>query len=287
MKTGKKGGVFNGTKYTAGTFGLQAGMTAVAAIFLLPILIVLDYSFKTKKELYLNSPLALPQAPSWDNYKAAIDRLSMGTTFLNTIFYTVVSVAIMAVLSGAAAWAIARNKGRFFKFSYVYFIVGILLPYQALFLSIYIIGFSLHLTNTAYGVILMYVATGMSFGVFIMTSFMGTVPVELEESARLDGCSVYRIYWSIVMPLLKPAFATLVIMQAFQVWNDYLMASLFVSSARLKTLTVAMQGLFSQQATDYTTAMGAIVMTVLPIAALFMALQKYFIKGMTVGAVKG
>jgi len=113
------------------------------------------------------------------------------------------------------------------------------------------------------------------------------VPVELEESARLDGCSVYRIYWSIVIPLLKPAFATLVIMQAFQVWNDYLMASLFVSSARLKTLTVAMQGLFSQQATDYTTAMGAIVMTVLPIAALFMALQKYFIKGMTVGAVKG
>jgi raffinose/stachyose/melibiose transport system permease protein len=89
------------------------------------------------------------------------------------------------------------------------------------------------------------------------------------------------------MPLLKPAFATLVIMQAFQVWNDYLMASLFVSSAKLKTLTVAMQALFSQQATDYSTAMGAIVMAVLPITALFAALQKYFIKGMTVGAVKG
>jgi raffinose/stachyose/melibiose transport system permease protein len=287
VKTKKKGGSLAGSRYTIGTFGLQSTMTVVAGAFLLPVMIVLNYSFKSKKELYLNSPLALAQAPSWDNYKAAIDRLSMATTFLNTILYTVVSVAIMAVLSGAAAWAIARNKGRFFKFSYVYFIVGILLPYQALFLSIYIIGFTLHLTNTVYGVILMYVATGMSFGVFIMTSFIGTVPVELEESARLDGCSIYRIYWSIVMPLLKPAFATLVIMQAFQVWNDYLMASLFVSSAKLKTLTVAMQGLFSQQATDYTTAMGAIVMTVLPIAALFMALQKYFIKGMTVGAVKG
>lgn len=274
-------------RYTAGTFGLQALLTVVAALFLLPVLIVIDYSFKNKRELYLSSPLALPQAPSWDNYRSAIDRLSMGSTFLNTVLYTVVSVAIMAVLSGAAAWAIARNRGRFFKFSYIYFIVGILIPYQALFLSIYIIGFTLHLTNTAYGVILMYVATGMSFGVFIMTSFAGTVPVELEESARLDGCSIYRIYWSIVMPLLKPAFATLVILQAFQVWNDYLMASLFVSSARLKTLTVAMQALFSQQATDYTTAMGAIVMTVVPIAALFMVLQKYFIKGMTVGAVKG
>jgi len=133
----------------------------------------------------------------------------------------------------------------------------------------------------------MYVATGMSFGVFIMTSFMGTVPVELEESARMDGCSVYRTYWSIVIPLLKPAFATLVIMQAFQVWNDYLMASLYVSSAKLKTLTVAMQTLFSQQATDYSTAMAAIVIAVIPIALLFGALQKYFIKGMTVGAVKG
>jgi raffinose/stachyose/melibiose transport system permease protein len=273
--------------YTWGSFALQVLMTALAAVFILPVLIVINYSFKSKKELYLGSPLALPAAPGWDNYRSAIDRLSMATTFLNTLLYTLVSVAVMALLAGAAAWAIARNKGRFFRFSYIYFIVGILLPYQALFLSIYIIGYSLHLTNTAYGVILMYVATGMSFGVFIMTSFMGTVPVELEESARLDGCSIYRIYWSIVMPLLKPAFATLVIMQAFQVWNDYLMASLFVSSARLKTLTVAMQGLFSQQATDYTTAMGAIVMTVLPIAALFMALQKYFIKGMTVGAVKG
>jgi len=282
-----RGDVGPARRYSPGTFALQLVMTAVAAVFALPVLVVLNYSFKTKKELYLSSPFALPEAPSWDNYANAIQRLSMGTTFLNTVFYTVVSVAIIAVLSGAAAWAIARNKGKFFKFSYVYFIVGILIPYQALFLSIYIIGYSLRLTNTAYGVILMYIATGMSFGVFIMTSFMGTVPVELEEAARIDGCSVYRTFRSVVMPLLKPAFATLIIMQAFQVWNDYLMASLFVSSAKLKTLTVAMQALFSQQATDYSTAMGAIVMAVLPIAALFAALQKYFIKGMTVGAVKG
>lgn len=287
MRKRTSNAVKDGPRYTAGTFSLQAAMTLIAVVVSLPVLIVLNYSFKSKKELYLDSPLALSQAPSWDNYASAISRLSMGTTFLNTLLYTVISVAIMALLSGAAAWAIARNKGRFFKFSYVYFIVGILIPYQALFLSIYIIGFTLHLTNTVYGVILMYVATGLSFGVFIMTSFMGTVPVELEESARLDGCSVYRIYWSIVMPLLKPAFATLVIMQAFQVWNDYLMASLFVSSAKLKTLTVAMQTLFSQQATDYSTAMAVIVITVIPIAVLFGALQKYFIKGMTVGAVKG
>ena len=287
MKAPKKGKGGEGSNYGPGTLALQLAMTAVAAVFALPLLMVLNYSFKTKRELYLSSPLALPQSPSWDNFKNAVERLSMGTTFLNTVLYTAVSVAILALLCGAAAWAIARNKGRFFRFSYLYFIVGILIPYQALFLPIYIIGFSLHLTNTAPGVILMYIATGMSFGVFLMTSFMASVPVELEESARIDGCSVYRTYWSIVMPLLKPAMATLVIMQSFLIWNDYLMASLYVSSAKLKTLTVAMQTLFSQQATDYTTAMGAIVIAVLPIMALFMSLQKYFIKGMTVGAVKG
>ncbi len=120
-----------------------------------------------------------------------------------------------------------------------------------------------------------------------MNSFMSTVPLELEESARIDGCSVFSTYFKIVLPLLKPAMATLIIMQAFQIWNDYLLASLYVSKKQLKTLTVAIQSLFSAQTSDYTTAMAAIVISVLPIAILFMCLQKYFIKGMTVGAVKG
>ena len=176
---------------------------------------------------------------------------------------------------------------KFFKFAFIYFIVGILIPYQALFLPIYTIGYKMHLTNTRFGIIFMYVATGISFGVFLMNSFMSTVPLELEESARIDGCSVFRTYFSIVLPLLKPAMATLIIMQSFQIWNDYLLASLYVSKKQLKTLTVAIQSLFSAQTSDYTTAMAAIVISVLPIAVLFMSLQKYFIKGMTVGAVKG
>ena len=194
---------------------------------------------------------------------------------------------MLALLCGMTAWAIARCKRKFFKFAYVYFIVGILIPYQALFLPIYTIGYKLNLTNTRYGIIFMYVATGISFGVFMMTSFMSTVPVELEEAARIDGCSVFKTYFTVVMPLLKPAMATLIIMEAFQIWNDYLLASLYVSKKQLKTLTVAIQSLFSAQSSDYTTAMAAIVISVLPIAILFMCLQKYFIKGMTVGAVKG
>ncbi len=273
--------------YTKGTLVLQIIMTLAAVLFVAPLFIILNYSFKGKRELYLSSPLALPESLNFDNYAAAFKKLDLGTTFVNTLFYTVTSVLILAILCGMTAWAIARCKRKFFKFAYVYFIVGILIPYQALFLPIYIIGYRLNLTNTRYGIIFMYVATGISFGVFLMTSFMSTVPLELEEAARIDGCSVFRTYFSVVLTLLKPAMATLVIMQAFQIWNDYLLASLYVSKKQLKTLTVAIQSLFSAQSSDYTTAMAAIVISVLPIAVLFLSLQKYFIKGMTVGAVKG
>lgn len=273
--------------YTKSTAVVQVIMTLCAILFIAPIFIIINYSFKTKQELYTTSPLALPQSLNFDNYAKAIDKLDMGTTFFNTFFYTAISVVILALLCGVTAWAIARCKRRFFKFAYIYFVIGILIPYQALFLPIYTIGYKMHLTNTRFGIIFMYVATGVSFGVFLMNSFMSTVPVELEEAARIDGCSVFKTYFKVVLPLLKPAMATLIIMQTFQIWNDYLMASLYVSSKKLKTLTVAIQSLFSAQSSDYTTAMAAIVLSVLPVAVLFIALQKYFIKGMTVGAVKG
>lgn len=273
--------------YTKSTLIIQILMSLCAVAFMAPIFMILNYSFKTKKELYLSSPIALPESFSLENYVQAFKKLNLVTTFGNTFLYTAISVLILALLCGTTAWAIARCSHKFFKFCYIYFIIGILIPYQALFLPIYIIGFNMHLTNTRIGIIFMYIATGVSFGVFLMNSFMSTVPVELEESARIDGCSVFKTYYKIVLPLLKPAMATLVIMQSFQIWNDYLLASLYVSKKQLKTLTVAIQSLFSAQSSDYTTAMAAIVISVLPIAILFICLQKYFIKGMTVGAVKG
>lgn len=266
---------------------VQVLMTIVAILFLIPVFIIFNYSFKTKKELYMGNPFALPESINFDNYAAAYNKLNLGSTFFNTLLYTVISVLILALVCGMTAWAIARCRRKFFKFSYIYFIVGYLIPYQALFLPIYIVGNRLGFTNTRHGIIFMYIATGLSFGIFLMNSFMSTVPVELEEAARIDGCSVFKTYFLVVFPLLKPAMATLVIMQSFQIWNDYLLASLYVSSKDLKTLTVAIQSLFSAQASDYNTAMAAVVISVLPIAILFLSLQKYFIKGMTVGSVKG
>ena len=274
-------------KYSSGTFLTQIIVLISSLFFLAPLFIIFNYSFKTKRELYIGNPLALPENPSLVNYIAAFEKLNLSATFPNTLIYTLAAVLILALVCGSAAWAIARNKGKFYKLAYFYFIIGILIPAQALFLPIYIVGFRTGIVNTRFGIILMFIASNISFGIFLMTSFMSTVPVELEEAARIDGCSIYRTYFSIVFPLLKPAMATLAIIHSFQIWNDYLMSSLFVSDNKLKTMTVAIQALFSQQTSDYSTAFSAIVLSVLPIAVFFIAMQKYFIKGMTVGAVKG
>jgi len=274
-------------KFKLSTIPTQIMVLFVSLLFMAPLYIVINYSFKTRRELFTGNPLALPESFHFENYIRAFERLNLTTTFFNTIFYTVAAVAVLIIICGPAAWAIARNKGKFYKILYIYFIIGIMIPAQALFLPMYIVGFNLGLVNTRPGVVFMFVATNLSFGIFLLTSFMSTIPVELEESARIDGCSIYKTYFLIVMPLLKPALATLVIMQSFQIWNDYLMSSLFISTQSLRPMTVALQALFSQHTSDYSTAFAAIVMFALPMVVLFVALQRYFIKGMTAGAVKG
>ena len=270
--------------------GLWTGqlITMIAAlIFVIPLYVILTYSFKTKKELYLSNPLFLPQALNWKNYQTAFAKLNLDVTMVNSFLYTAISVLILALLCGAAAWAISRGKKRVFKLSYLYFVVGILIPAQALFLPIYTVGLNLGLINTRVGIILIFVATNLSFGIFLMNSFVTTVPLEIEESACIDGCSVFGVFFRIVLPLLKPAMVTLIIMQAFGIWNDFLMSNIYLGDRKLIPVTVAIRSLFSTQSSDYTTAFAAIVLSALPIVILFVSMQKYFVKGMTVGAVKG
>ena len=266
---------------------LQLLATAIGVLFLFPILMIVNFAFKTKKELYLDNPLSLPGDPTFDNFINAISKLHLDTAFLNSLFYTAVSVLIMALLCTMTAWAIARGKNRFFQFALVYFVIGILVPSQALILPIYQIWNGLGMVNSRVGIILLYISTGMSFGIFLQTNFMSTIPVELEEAARIDGCSVYRTFFSIVLPLGKASMATLIIVQSFTIWNDFLLTSLMVSRENLRTVTLALKLLFSEQAKDYSTAMAGILLSAIPVIIVFLCLQKQFIKGMTVGAVKG
>lgn len=261
--------------------------TVVGILFLFPILMIINFSFKTKKELYLGSPLALPASLNFENYANAIKKLNLGTAFLNSFFYTAVSVVIMALLCTVTAWAIARGKSKLFRGLLIYFIIGYLVPSQALMMPIYRIWNSMGMTNSRIGIILLYISTGMSFGIFMQTNFMSTIPVELEEAARIDGCNVYQTFYKIVLPLVRPSFATIIVVQSFSIWNDFLLTSLMISREKLRTVTLALKLLFSQNDKDYATAMAGIILSAIPIVIVFLSMQKQLIKGMTAGAVKG
>lgn len=266
---------------------LQILATAIGLFFLFPVLMIINFAFKTKKELYLDNPLSLPADPSFDNFINAIEKLHLDMAFVNSLFYTALSVLIMALLCTVTAWAIARGRNKIFRFALVYFVIGILVPSQALMLPIYQIWNGLGMVNSRIGIILLYISTGMSFGIFLQTNFMSTIPVELEEAARIDGCNVYRTFFKIVLPLGKASMATMIIVQSFTIWNDFLLTSLMVSRENLRTVTLALKLLFSEHAKDYSTAMAGILLSSIPIIVVFLCLQKQFIKGMTVGAVKG
>lgn len=274
-------------KYTKKTFAVQILATLLALFFAFPIFMIVNFAFKTKAELYMDSPLALPEKFQLENFLNAVEKLHLGTAFLNTLLYTTVSVVVMALLSTITAWAIARGTSKIFKISFLYFIIGILVPSQALMLPIYQIWNSFGLINTRIGLILLYISTGMSFGIFLQTNFMSTIPVELEEAARIDGCNVYQTFFKVVLPLMRSSMATLIIVQAFSIWNEFMLTSLMLSRENLRTVTLALKLLFSDFAKDYSTAMAGIILSAIPIIILFLSMQSQFIKGMTVGAVKG
>lgn len=275
------------TKYTWGDFCLQIIAFLVAVFFLFPILIIINNSFKTTPELVLNFPLSMPESFNLTNFTNAWNKLDLGSAFLNSFIYTGASVVLISVICSISAWAIARGESKFFSFCRVYFIIGILIPAQALVLPIYLLWNSMGLINSRAGLIALYVSTGLSFGIFLQTNFMKTVPIDIEEAARIDGCNVYQTFFKVVMPLLKAPMATLIITQSFSIWNDYMLANLMIQSKAKRTVIIAMKTLFSTTKNDYATAMAAIILSATPIIILFVALQKQFIKGMTIGAVKG
>lgn len=274
-------------KYTWGTFGIQLIALVVSLFFIFPILMIINNAFKTKQELILNPPLSLPGSFNLDNFHTAWKKLELGTAFANSFMYTAISVLLIAMLCTITAWAIARGGTRLFKAARIYFLIGILIPAQALCLPIYLLWNSMGLINSRVGLIALYVSTGLSFGIFLQTNFMKTVPIDIEEAAVIDGCNVYQTFFRVVMPLLKAPMATLIIVQSFTIWNDFMLTNLVVQSKSMRTVILAMKTLFSTSENDYSSAMAAIILSATPVIVLFVALQKQFIKGMTIGAVKG
>lgn len=265
---------------------IQVIITLIAGAYLLPTLFVLFYALKSRQETSQSFPLALPKSIEWANFTRAFEALNFWQTFGNTLLITVCSVVLIILISSMAAYAIARGATRIFNSAYVFFIAGILIPYQVIFVPMFIVGRNLGFINNYWGVIFLYVATNLPLAIFIATGFMKNVPKEIEEAAAIDGASVYKTFWVIVMPMLRPVSAALAIILSLQIWNDYLLPLLFLQDNSMKTLTVMQAQLFSAFSTDFNTGFAGIILSSLPILILFLFMQRHFVKGISMGAGK-
>lgn len=257
-----------------------------ATTLAVPFFYLVVISLRTRHE-FSNDPLGLPVTPVWANYVAAWERGDLLGSFVNNIVVSVTTVLGVVAVASLAGYAIARWRGRVGNLFYMFFVFGLIVPFQLGIPMLYRIWAQLGLVDTLIGVIIIQIATSLPFAIFLYAGFLLTVPLELEESARLDGAGELRTFVSIVFPLLRPATATVVIMSSISVWNDLLVALFFLQSPGNLTLGKATLGLMNTFNSDVPVVFAAAVITVVPILVLFVSLQRFFISGLTQGALRG
>ena len=262
-------------------------MIALAVIWFVPIYYLIVTTLKTPQEATL-SPLGLPKVFHFENYVNAWSKMQFPRAFGNTLFITVCAVGILVILGSMAGYALARTKSKMGSRIFLLFLAGLTVPFQMNIISLYKIVKSLGLMNTAWAVILVDVAINMPQAVFLIKEFIeSSVPIELEEAAIVDGCSVFKRFFTIVLPLLKPVLSTVIILVTLNVWNEFLTPLLFLQSRENGVILQEVTRNIGQFSTDWTALFPMLMLGVAPLMIFYIFMQKYIINGVAAGAVKG
>lgn len=259
----------------------------IVLITLIPFYISLIYSIKFKNEITLNR-LAWPENPTLDNYIRVITENEQFLIGLkNSILTTVPTVLLLMVVCSMVAWVLARNNSRFYQIMYTVFTMGTLIPFQCIMLPLYLNMYNANLVSTNIGFVIARSGLQISISILVITSFVKTVPRELEEAAAIDGCGMWKTFWSVVFPLLKPINATQLVLNTVYVWNDYNTAVVLLREKTSRTLPLAQIVYFNENTAELNLAFAFFIMAMLPILILYFCLQKYVVSGIMSGAVKG
>ena len=262
-------------------------MIALAVIWFVPIYYLIVTTLKTPQEATL-SPLGLPKVFHFENYVNAWSKMQFPRAFGNTLFITVCAVGILVIIGSMAGYALARTKSKMGSRIFLLFLAGLTVPFQMNIISLYKIVKSLGLMNTAWAVILVDVAINMPQAVFLIKEFIeSSVPIELEEAAIVDGCSVFKRFFTIVLPLLKPVLSTVIILVTLNVWNEFLTPLLFLQSRENGVILQEVTRNIGQFSTDWTALFPMLMLGVAPLMIFYIFMQKYIINGVAAGAVKG
>ena len=264
-------------------------MIMLSVLFLFPIFIVFINSFKTKFSI-MGSPFKLPSSETFagfENYVTGIKSAGIGGSFLRSLFITVFSVLIIALLCSMTAWYLVRVKNKFTKAIYSLFVFSMIVPFQMVMYTMTYVVTKIRFNNPI-GIVFVYLGFGAGLSVFMLSGFIKSVPIDLEEAAEIDGCTPLQTFFRIVLPILKPTVITVTILNAMWIWNDYLLPYLILGTQK-KTLPVAiqiaMQGAYGS--VNWGGFMAMLVLAIVPIIIFYLFSQKYIIEGVIAGAVKG
>jgi len=270
-----------------GKAGVQAILFAYMILALWPIFLVLSNSFKSRKAIF-KDPMALPSVDSFSliGFEKVLSRSSFDLYFANSITVMVVTLAITLLAGAMAAWALSEYKFRGNTLMGLYLAIGIMIPIRLGSVSILKLVVGLGLTNTLTALVLVYVAQSLPLTIFILNEFMHQIPKDLKEAARCDGVSEYRIFFQIILPLTRPAIATVGIFTMVPVWNDLWFPLILSPGEETRTVTLGVQQFVGQYVTDWNAVLASLTLAIIPIMIVYLIFSRQLIRGITSGAVK-
>lgn len=266
--------------------GIHALLSLYSLAVLLPLVIMVVNSFKTTREIFL-APFSLPAVWSFQSYVQVWQRASFGVYFANSLWVSTLSVTAILVIASMAAYGLARYRFRGVDALRLYFLAGLMVPLRLGVVPLFVLVQRLGLLDTHWALILTYVANGMPFSIFLLSGFFRRLPQELEHAARIDGCTEFQIYRRVMLPLVRPALATVAIYNFVPIWNDFFFPLILLRSDHLKTIPLGMTLFFGQHQIDWSLLFAGMTLASLPLLAVYLMLSGHFIRGLTAGAIKG
>ena len=269
------------------TILIYIGLVLWMVVNLFPVYWMFTFSLKNNDEIFGENIVGLPKHWLWSNYTQALNTGHMGRYFLNSTIVAVATILITLAVALMATFALTRMIWKQRKNLNRFFMLGLTIPIHASIVPVYVTLSRLHLLNTYWALIIPYSAFSLSMAILVCTGFMNEIPFELDEAACIDGCSIWGIFFRIIVPMMKPAVATVGIYTFLQCWNELMFANIFISKSALKTLPVGVQALSGQYTTDWGPIGAALVLATFPTLFIYIFLSKRIQESFTAGAVKG
>lgn len=257
----------------------------VLILYILPFVFVILNSFKTTKEIVAN-PLSLPTNINFNNYIGAYNKMGYSHAFINSLIITICSVGLIIVFSSMAAYIIVRRNWKFTQYLFFIMVASMIIPFQGIMIPLVKIYGSLGMLNSKWALIYMYLGFGSALAVFMYHGFIKVIPLELEEAALVDGASKFRIFTTIIFPLLKPTTMTIAILDILWIWNDFLLPSLVLIGEKERTLPLSTFYFYGTYTRDYGLSMAGLMLTTIPVIIIYIFAQKHIIEGVVAGSIK-